>query len=203
MSWITLHQVLRERIARLLDLCAYANLYSQLLDTSTIFWNQHGMHDYYQPISKNLEIANRMHVLNTQLHYSIELLEGIQRELKNQYGFRINWIIITLLFISAVIGIFKGHDNSKICTESLLISRREEEKEEKEASDTNCYTSKYIMNSYTSSFIRIYATASLIGTPQSKKVNGMNAPLVFINSTYSIPNARSMVRSSIRMRLAA
>jgi uncharacterized Rmd1/YagE family protein len=94
----------RERTRYVLRIQADLNLYS---DTAHALRNSYELDIAYQLVSSNLELAERMEVLNTRVEYSHELVEALGDGLADQNSFRLVWIIIVLLGLSIIVGIAK------------------------------------------------------------------------------------------------
>ncbi len=80
------------------------NLYS---DTAYALRNSYDLDIAYQAISTNLELSERMEVVNTRVDYSYELIEAFDEGLHDENSYRIIWIIIILIALSVVLGVAK------------------------------------------------------------------------------------------------
>ncbi|RHY54919.1 hypothetical protein DYB30_008528 [Aphanomyces astaci] len=77
------------------------NLNSDMLDDPDFFWDD----DEYQPLYKNmikyLDVANRVHILNTRLDVLREF-----EQLERQHATKLEWIVIWLIVAEVVVKVF-------------------------------------------------------------------------------------------------
>ncbi|ETV71985.1 hypothetical protein H257_12797 [Aphanomyces astaci] len=82
------------------------NLNSDMLDDPDFFWDD----DEYQPLYKNmikyLDVANRVHILNTRLDVLRELLDVLSEQLERQHATKLEWIVIWLIVAEVVVKVF-------------------------------------------------------------------------------------------------
>jgi uncharacterized Rmd1/YagE family protein len=79
------------------------NLHTDILDTPEFFWEYSDLEPLYRLIAQDLDIVSRVSVLNRRLDIVKELLEMLSNELQHRHSTRLEWIIITLIFIEVVI----------------------------------------------------------------------------------------------------
>ena len=79
------------------------NLYSDILDTPDVFWEE----DKYQPTYENarmyFDIDKRIEVMNSRMGIIRELLDLMSAQQEQTHGLRLEWIIIWLIFYTLLI----------------------------------------------------------------------------------------------------
>ena len=79
------------------------NLHSEILDTPDFFWKEEDIEVMYRLTCRYLEIAARTDVLNLRLDMLRELLRVLQQQMENSATVKLEWIVIWLIVISAVV----------------------------------------------------------------------------------------------------
>ena len=87
------------------------NLYSDILDTPDVFWEE----DKYQPTYENarmyFDIDKRIEVMNSRMGIIRELLDLMSAQQEQTHGLRLEWIIIWLILIEVAV---------EVCWQMLL-----------------------------------------------------------------------------------
>jgi uncharacterized Rmd1/YagE family protein len=79
------------------------NLHTDILDTPEFFWEYSDLEPLYRLIAQDLDIAARVSVLNKRLDIVKDLIEMLSNELQHRHSARLEWIIITLIFIEVMV----------------------------------------------------------------------------------------------------
>ena len=91
------------KTGQLLSIRAQLNLYSELTDSlPDLFWDsphELGLGQYYNQISRALDVGDRIKTLNEKMNYSLEIASVLRAQLSEQHGNRLEWIIIALITI--------------------------------------------------------------------------------------------------------
>lgn len=95
---------IKVQLSEVLKLRAHINLYSELLETPDLFWDAPQLEYYFNLISRNLEISNRIAVVNKRLDYGHELIEVLRTQLTEQHSTSLEWLIIALIAVEVVQG---------------------------------------------------------------------------------------------------
>ena len=83
------------------------NLNSSILDTPEFFWKRPKYEPYYKMIIENLELVQRIKVLNDRLNIIHELYNILSDELQHTNSSRLEWIIIFLILFEVVLSIMR------------------------------------------------------------------------------------------------
>lgn len=83
------------------------NLHSGVLDEPDFFWEYPEHHIIYRDISKCLDIAPRIEVLNNRLGIVGELLGMLSDQLNHQHSSILEWTIIWLIVIEVILAVLK------------------------------------------------------------------------------------------------
>ena len=97
---------MRKTHSALLRLRADINLYSELLEIPDIFWDEHHLEINYKKIAKHLVIESRTSIVNKKIDYSDHLNKALRQQLAEDYGVRLEWLIIILIAIEVVQGLY-------------------------------------------------------------------------------------------------
>lgn len=79
------------------------NLHLELLDCPNFFWENADLEPIYNMMTVELNIENRVAILNQRLGVLQELLDMLTTELANQHSSFLEWIIIILIAIEIVL----------------------------------------------------------------------------------------------------
>lgn len=80
------------------------NLYSSI---AQVPYDIHQLDNSYTLLISNLEVTNRIDILNTRMDYASSLVDALDHEVADEYTFKLVWIIIVLIAISAIVGWLK------------------------------------------------------------------------------------------------
>lgn len=83
------------------------NLHYDLLDTPEFFWEYPEFENYYEKISKYLDIKARVEVLNKKVEVIQELFNMLSNEQNHKYSSFLEWIIIILIGVEIVMGLWE------------------------------------------------------------------------------------------------
>jgi uncharacterized Rmd1/YagE family protein len=83
------------------------NLHSNILDTPEFFWEYSDFEPLYRLISQDLDIANRVNVLNKRMDILRDLFEMLGNELDSRHSVSIEIIIVLLIAVELVLGLTK------------------------------------------------------------------------------------------------
>jgi uncharacterized Rmd1/YagE family protein len=86
-------------LGELFYLRAQVNLNSELLDLPDFCWSSLKMEEYFDLISKNLDVRPRIAVFNKKLDYANEVAEVIRNHLHEQHSLKLEWAIIVLISV--------------------------------------------------------------------------------------------------------
>jgi uncharacterized Rmd1/YagE family protein len=86
-------------LGELFYLRAQVNLNSELLDLPDFCWSSLKMEEYFDLISKNLDVRPRIAVFNKKLDYANEVAEVIRNHLHEQHSLKLEWAIIILISV--------------------------------------------------------------------------------------------------------
>lgn len=84
---------------RLFLLRGKLNLYSELIETPDLYWNDSKLESIYNQISKILDIQIRISILNRKLDYATEEQRALLSVLNEKKSTRLEWIIIILIMV--------------------------------------------------------------------------------------------------------
>jgi uncharacterized Rmd1/YagE family protein len=85
----------------------FVNLHAEIIDTPELFWEKPELEPLYQETVHYLEINKRVELLNKRLNILHELFEILSNQLNQRHSFRLEIIIILLIFIEVVIVLLK------------------------------------------------------------------------------------------------
>ncbi|KAK9480694.1 hypothetical protein V1514DRAFT_275646 [Lipomyces japonicus] len=97
-------QVLK-KTGELLALRGNLNLYSELIETPDLYWSEPELEQIYRQVSKNLDIAPRIAILNKKLDYVSEVVSILKSHLSEQQSVRLEWMVILLIAVEVVMEI--------------------------------------------------------------------------------------------------
>jgi uncharacterized Rmd1/YagE family protein len=86
-------------LGELFYLRAQVNLNSELLDLPDFCWSSLKMEEYFDLISKNLDVRPRIAIFNKKLDYANEVAEMIRNHLHEQHSLKLEWAIIILISV--------------------------------------------------------------------------------------------------------
>jgi uncharacterized Rmd1/YagE family protein len=84
---------------QLLQIRGQLNLYSELIETPDLYWTEPELESLYTLISKKLDIAPRISILNKKLDYASELVGILKTHTSEQQSTRLEWMIIILIMV--------------------------------------------------------------------------------------------------------
>jgi len=96
-----------QKMGELLAFRGELNLHSELVETPDLYWAKPQLEDYYNRISKNLDVAVRITILNKKLDYANELAATLRSHLSEKHGLALEWGIIGLIAIEVLFGIIE------------------------------------------------------------------------------------------------
>lgn len=100
-------QGLAKKIGSLFAKRHLVTLSSSILDTPEFFWKRPKYEPYYDMTISNLELKQRISVLNDKLNIIHELYSFLSDELQQSNSSRLEWIIIALISLEAVISVLR------------------------------------------------------------------------------------------------
>ncbi|KAJ3196710.1 hypothetical protein HK101_008049 [Irineochytrium annulatum] len=89
-------EVLRN-LGELFSLRGHVNLHSELLDSPDFCWSSAKMEEFFDRISRNLDVRPRIAVFNKKLDYANEVAEVLRNHLHEQHSSKLEIIIIVLI----------------------------------------------------------------------------------------------------------
>ncbi|KAJ3221761.1 hypothetical protein HK099_003151 [Clydaea vesicula] len=105
-----------QNLGELFSLRGQVNLHSELLDSPDFCWSTTKMEDYFDRISRNLDVRPRIAICNKKLDYANELAEVLRNHLHEEHSIRLEWIIIILISVEIVFNVIEyceRHFNNK------------------------------------------------------------------------------------------
>lgn len=96
-----------QKVGELLAFRGELNLHSELVETPDLYWAKPQLEEYYNRISKNLDVAVRITILNKKLDYANELAATLRSHLSEKHGLALEWGIIGLIAIEVLFGIIE------------------------------------------------------------------------------------------------
>ncbi|KAK9470681.1 uncharacterized protein V1510DRAFT_422471 [Dipodascopsis tothii] len=91
-----------KKTGELLRLRGNLNLYSELTETPDLYWSEPELETIYRAISKNLDIAPRIAILNKKLDYASEVVSILKAHLSEEQSIRLEWMIIILIMVEVL-----------------------------------------------------------------------------------------------------
>lgn len=91
---------------QLLQIRGQLNLYSELIETPDLYWEEPELESLYSLISKRLDVAPRIAILNKKLDYASESVNILKSHLSEEQGVRLEWMIIILIMVEVGFEIF-------------------------------------------------------------------------------------------------
>ncbi|KAJ8324527.1 hypothetical protein O5D80_006773 [Batrachochytrium dendrobatidis] len=86
-------------LGELFSLRAHVNLNSELLDNPDFCWSSRRMEEYFDRISRSLDVRPRIAVFNKRLDYANEVAEVLRNHLHEQHSLKLEWCIIILISV--------------------------------------------------------------------------------------------------------
>lgn len=83
------------------------NLHTEMLDTPDFFWEYPQHENLYKLITKNLDVPQRVEVLNRRLDMIKDLLSMLEEQMNHQHSSLLEWIIIILISTEIVLFLIK------------------------------------------------------------------------------------------------
>lgn len=90
----------------LLSLRGQLNLHSELIETPDLYWEEPELEQLYSLISRKLDVATRIAILNKKLDYASESINVLKSHLSEEQGVRLEWMIIILIMVEVGFEIF-------------------------------------------------------------------------------------------------
>uniref|UniRef100_A0A060T9Z6 ARAD1B03718p n=1 Tax=Blastobotrys adeninivorans TaxID=409370 RepID=A0A060T9Z6_BLAAD len=84
---------------QLLQIRGQLNLYSELIETPDLYWSEPQLEALYALISRKLDVAPRISILNKKLDYASELVGILKTHTSEQQSTRLEWMIIVLILV--------------------------------------------------------------------------------------------------------
>ena len=101
---IDLSQIdIAKKIGELFIIRNTVNLYSDMLDTPDVFWEEDKFEPTYKKLRKYLDIDKRIEVMNQRMEIIRELLELLSTQQDQSHANRLEFIIMVLIVIEVVI----------------------------------------------------------------------------------------------------
>jgi len=94
-----------QKVGELLAFRGELNLHSELVETPDLYWAKPQLEEYYNRISRRLDIAVRITILNQKLDYANELAAFLRSHLSEKHSLALEWGIIGLIAIEVVFGV--------------------------------------------------------------------------------------------------
>lgn len=91
---------------QLLQIRGQLNLYSELIETPDLYWEEPVLESLYTLISRKLDVAPRISILNKKLDYASESINILKSHLSEEHGIRLEWMIIILIMVEVGFEIF-------------------------------------------------------------------------------------------------
>ena len=92
-----------KKIGELFIIRNTVNLYSDMLDTPDVFWEEDKFEPTYKKLRKYLDIDKRIEVMNQRMEIIRELLELLSTQQDQSHANRLEFIIMVLIVIEVVI----------------------------------------------------------------------------------------------------
>lgn len=83
------------------------NLHTEMLDTPDFFWEHPQHENLYKLITKNLDVPQRVEVLNRRLDMIRDLFSMLEEQMNHQHSSLLEWIIIILISTEIVLFLAK------------------------------------------------------------------------------------------------
>jgi len=96
-----------QKVGELLAFRGELNLHSELIETPDLYWAKPQLEEYYNRISKTLDIPVRITILNKKLDYANEVAATLRSHLSEKHGLALEWGIIGLIAIEVLFGIIE------------------------------------------------------------------------------------------------
>lgn len=96
-----------QKVGELLAFRGELNLHSELTETPDLYWAKPQLEEYYNRISRTLDVPVRITILNKKLDYANELAATLRSHLSEQHGLALEWGIIGLIAIEVLFGIIE------------------------------------------------------------------------------------------------
>jgi uncharacterized Rmd1/YagE family protein len=84
---------------QLLQIRGQLNLYSELIETPDLYWSEPELESLYSLISRKLDVAPRIAILNKKLDYASELVAILKTHISEEKSIRLEWMIIILITV--------------------------------------------------------------------------------------------------------
>jgi uncharacterized Rmd1/YagE family protein len=88
---------------KLLQIRGQLNLYSELIETPDLYWSEPELESLYTLISRKMDIAPRISILNTKLDYASDIVSILKSQISEEQSTRLEWAIIILIMIEVII----------------------------------------------------------------------------------------------------
>lgn len=88
-----------QNYGELFSLRGLVNLHSELLDSPDFVWSNHKMEEYFDKISKNLDVKPRIAIFNKKLDYANQVAEVLRNHLHEQHSLKLEWCVIILIAV--------------------------------------------------------------------------------------------------------
>lgn len=84
---------------KLLRIRGQLNLYSELIETPDLYWSEPELESLYVLISRKLDVAPRIAILNKKLDYASESLSTLKSHISEEQSVRLEWMIVILIMV--------------------------------------------------------------------------------------------------------
>lgn len=100
---------IRQKMGELFLERSSINLHFNVLDVPEFFWEYSEYEPLYVMIAKHLDLEARGEILNQRLDIVHDLFEMLANELNHQHSSRLEWIIIWLIAVEAIMSFTHGY----------------------------------------------------------------------------------------------
>jgi uncharacterized Rmd1/YagE family protein len=101
---IEMNQIqIAKKIGELFIVRNSVNLYSDILDTPEVFWDEDRFEPTYHRVREYLDIDKRIEVMNQRMEIIRELLDLLASQQEQTHGMRLEFIIIVLILVEVII----------------------------------------------------------------------------------------------------
>ena len=98
-----------QKMGQLLKYRQHLNLNSEnFLDLPDYYWSKPILEVYYTSISRNLDIRQRLAILNEKIGYASEVVAVLKQHLAEATSHKLEWIIIILIAVEVVLALGKS-----------------------------------------------------------------------------------------------
>ena len=107
-------------IGRLFLIRGKLNLYSELIETPDLYWSEPQLEEIFKNVSRYLDIAPRINILNSKLDYSTDECRALISLLNERNSTFLEWIIIYLIAFELCFEIYHFYQKHFLhCSETM------------------------------------------------------------------------------------